>query len=527
MLLISYEFLVFLSLLTVLYYMVPKSLQCWLLLAAGIFFYGCAGWKVMIFLLAAAISTWYFGCRIGRLHEESALYITNGLSGEMKKAYRSEVRKKQWRLLLTGLIIIFGMLGLLKYTDFMLENANALLHLFGSERSFGMMRWMLPLGISYYTFQAAGYLIDVYRKKYPAEQNLGYLALFISFFPQLIQGPISRYDELKDDLFGPHDLDWHRISFAVQRMLWGYFKKLVVADRLAMVVLTISQDTVTWNGSYIWLGMICYTVQIYADFSGGIDIVIGAAGLFGIRLPENFDRPYFSATVAEYWQRWHISLMRWLREYVFYPACVCGPINRLGRWCKIHIGKEAAKRIPLYSATVLVWLIVGVWHGATWGYVAWGMINCCILLISRELEPLQRLFHQVFSVKDKLWFRIFQVLRTLLLLSMVQMLEYYKTLQTTLKMQWNMFTASSLSQFSGGSWRALGLSGAEWIVVFAGIAVMILADLFQCKGSVREQLVKHPYWQRIIFWYVLFASVLIFGAYGQGYDAARFVYNQF
>lgn len=310
-------------------------------------------------------------------------------------------------------------------------------------------------------------------------------------------------------------------------MLWGYFKKLVVADRILPVILAVSQDMETWQGIYVWIGMICYTIQIYADFSGGIDIVIGAAQMFGIRLPENFDRPYFSKTVPEYWRRWHMSLMTWLREYIFYPASVCGPVNRLSRSVRARLGEKAARRVPVYSASLMVWLVVGIWHGATWGYVIWGMIHCGILLASQEFAPVSRRFHQRFHLEGKRWFAALQILRTLFVLSLVQMLEYYRTVPNMLAMQWNMFTASSLGQLWDGRMAGLGLTAADWAVALAGTGLMFFVSLIQGKGSVRVQLAEKPFWQRAGIWYVLLVIVLVFGAYGQGYDASQFVYNQF
>lgn len=528
MFLVSYEFLGFLAMLAVLYYLVPGRFQWCMLLAASYLFYAVSGWKTIGFILITTVSVWWLGKKIGRMHEDCSSYIKHhNLTKEEKKSYRAGVKRRQWRLLLAGLIFNFGILAVLKYTNFALENVNFVLHLFGSGTSLGFVNWLLPLGVSYYTFQSAGYLIDVYRKKYSPESNLGHLALFVSFFPQLIQGPISRFDEMKDQFFTARRADRKNIFFGMQRMLWGYFKKLVVADRLLPVILAVSGDMETWRGIYVWIGMICYTIQIYADFSGGIDIVIGAAQIFGIRLPENFERPYFSRTVPEYWRRWHMSLMTWLREYIFYPASVCRPVNRIGRFARVHMGDGVSKRVPVYCASITVWLVVGIWHGATWGYLIWGLIHCSILLASQEIAPLRRRFHQRYAVDKTLWFTVFQILRTLFILSLVQMLEYYHTAANMLKMQWNMFTASSFSQLFDGRFPELGLTGADWIAALAGTGVMFLVSLAQRKGGVRERIAGQPFWLRALIWYVLFMTVLVFGAYGQGYDSSQFVYNQF
>lgn len=528
MLLVSYEFLAFLAIAVSLYYMIPRRFQWMLLLAASYLFYAASGMKSLLFILVTTLTTWLTALKLQKLQTAENEYMkAHEMSKEEKKAFKVYEKRIRWRWLLVGLFLNFGILAVLKYTNFAILNLNGLLHLFGRAGEYGFVAWMLPLGISYYTFQSMGYLIDVYRKKYKAEQHLGRFALFVSFFPQLIQGPITRFDAVREDLFASRGFNRQTVCFGLQRILWGYFKKLVVADRLVTVVLAISQDSVTYQGIYVLVGMLCYTVQIYADFGGGIDIVIGIAQLFGIRLPENFNRPYFSKTVPEYWRRWHMSLMQWLREYIFYPASVCGPVTRLTKRAKRMFGDSIGKRTPIYAASIIVWLVTGIWHGATWGFVVWGLVNCAVLLISQELTPLRHRFHQRYSVAHKTWFRVFQIGRTLLLLSTIQMLEYYHTVSHTLTMFGNMVMTASLTQLADGRMAGLGLDGWDWAIVAAGMVLMLLVSLVQRSGSVREQIAAKPFWLKAAIWYGLFLVVIIIGAYGQGYDASQFIYNQF
>lgn len=528
MLLVSYEFLAFMAVLAVCYYLIPKRFQWRLLLAASYLFYALSGIKALIFIFTTTVSTWLIAKRIASLQKQAAGYIkSHELSREEKKNYKAKEKKRQWNWLLLGLFLNFGFLAVLKYSNFAIQNVNQMLRLFGSGKSFGFVSFMLPLGISYYTFQSMGYLIDIYRKKYEPEPGLFRFALFVSFFPQLIQGPITRFDEIKKELFTHHSFEWKQVLFGLQRILWGYFKKLVIADRILVVILAISQDSNTYQGIYIFIGMVCYTLQIYADFSGGIDIVIGIAQLFGIRLPENFNRPYFSKTAPEYWRRWHMSLMTWLREYIFYPASICKPVTRLTKRLKKTFGDSVGKRTPVYAASIIVWFVTGIWHGATWGFVAWGMVNCAVLLISQELNPLKARFHERYHVQGKTWFKVFQVGRTLLILSMIQMLEYYHTVSHTLSMLLNMLVTSRFSQLADGRMATLGMDGLDWLVVAAGTLLMFFTSMAQRSGSVREKLYKMPILAQVIVWYALFLSVLVLGAYGHGFDASQFIYNQF
>ncbi len=528
MLLVSYEFLFFLFLSAIVYYLIPKRFQWCLLLLMSYLFYITAGWKSVIFIIITTLSTWWTGMRLSVLTAEGEDHLKACNEDRIqKKEYRLRHKKRMFRLLLAVLLLNFGLLAVLKYTNFAIDNINIGLRLFGRENAYSYVNWILPLGISYYTFQAMGYLIDVYRNKYEAEKNVFHLALFISFFPQLIQGPISQFADMKTEFFRKHSWNKHNIYAGMQRMLWGYMKKLIVADRLSPVITAISQNPDLYRGFYVWIGMISYTIQIYADFSGGIDIVIGAAQLFDIRLPENFERPYFSKSVPEYWRRWHMSLMLWLREYIFYPASVCQPVSRLTGWVKKRFGMGAARRVPVYSASILVWLVVGIWHGATWGYVIWGMIHCVILLISQEMNSWKKRFHQKHQVGAKKWFPVFQIGRTLLILSLVQMLEYYRTVGGMLRMQWSMITELSLSQLQTESFSGLGVSPADWFLVLCGVVLMFGVSLVQRGGSVRRLISEKTVFMQYLIWFGLFLFVLIFGAYGQGYDASQFIYNQF
>ena len=238
----------------------------------------------------------------------------------MKKA-QAKAAARRW--MLAGILFNFGMLAVVKYADFLLGNVNGIIGLFGGgEETVPLPHFLLPMGISFYIFQSMGYLLDVYRNKYQPQRNLGKFALFVSFFPQLIQGPISRYDALAPSLLAEHRWDTTTVAFGLQRMLWGFFKKLVVADRLMAVVRTLSGNPDEYQGVYVLALMAVYAVTLYADFTGGIDVTIGAAQCLGIEVAENFNRPFFSKSTAEYWRRWHITMGSWFRDYIFYPVSI-------------------------------------------------------------------------------------------------------------------------------------------------------------------------------------------------------------
>ncbi len=520
---VSYGFFVFLVCSVIIYYLVPGPVQWPVLLAISVVFYLSNGPKYFIYVIITSVSVWALALAIER--EQSAVRAHTGDSSEEKKRIRSESKKKQKRILLAGVILNVGILVILKYTNFAILNINVLLRMTaGLELNF--TSWLLPLGISYYTLQAVSYIIDVYHGTEEAEKNYFKVLLFTSFFPQVIQGPISRFGELKESLFSSHEWSPERIKSGSERILWGFFKKLVVADRVAPVVSAVSLNPEA-GGIYTFIGMLAYTLELYGDFTGGIDIALGCAELFGVTLPENFDLPFSSGSLAEYWRRWHMSLMKWFREYVFYPVSVCGKPKRLISAVKQRFGKKAGAKIPVWFATALTWLLTGMWHGASWNFIIWGMANCFILLISQELTPLYRNFHKRFAFSESGWYRKFTEVRTLLLVSAVQMFEYYGSCGTAVRTFFGIFTDFRISAFIEGGLSVIGISAADAVILVIAVIIFCIVGSLKKKGPVRKQIASEPGALRAVLWFGLFLCVLIFGVYGIGYDAAGFIYNQF
>jgi alginate O-acetyltransferase complex protein AlgI len=519
----------FILVLFLVYYIMPKKYQWILLLLASYLFYSIAGVKYLIYILATTLSTYFISLRLNQLQTAQASYLKENkesLSREEKKAYKAGMKLRQRRWMVLCLVFNFGILAVIKYADFTLSNINGVLNWVGTK-PLPLIGFILPLGISFYTFQTMGYLIDVYREKYPSERNLFKLALFISFFPQLIQGPISRFDDLKETLFSEHRADITNISFGLQRILWGYFKKLVIADRLLVGVNTIVRNPEEYQGVYVLVGMFFYAITLYADFTGGIDITIGIAQVLGIRVKENFERPYFSKSIAEYWRRWHISLSTWFREYMFYPISVSKTMLDLGKSCKKHVGDWLGRRIAIYIASIIVWFTTGIWHGAAWNFIVWGLLNCLVILVSQECMPLYEKFHARFHVGHTFWYRLFQVGRTFWLMSFLRTLDCYRDVGTTFRMYGTIVTRFNYDELFTGGLMQLGLSIADYLVLIAAVAFMLAVSLLGRSGSVREKLASRPLAVRYATYFILLLVILIFGAYGVGYDANQFIYSQF
>ncbi len=529
MLFTSYRFILFILVLFVVYYIIPKRFQWILLLASSYLFYSFAGFKYLIYILVTTVTTYLVSRRLNLLQTVQALYLKeykSSMDREERKAYKARMKRRQRKWMSLCMVLNFGILAVMKYTDFAISNANGLLKLFHAK-PMSLIGLVLPLGISFYTFQTMGYLIDVYREKYPYERNIARLALFISFFPQLIQGPISRFDDLSKTLYSEHSFCGRNVSFGLQRILWGYFKKLVIADRLLVAVNTIVGNPDQYQGAFVLVGMFFYAITLYADFTGGIDITIGIAEVLGIRMQENFLRPYFSKSIAEYWRRWHISLSSWFREYMFYPISVSKTMLDLSRGCKRRGGDWLGRRISIYIASIIVWFVTGIWHGAAWNFIVWGLGNCLVILVSQECTPLYDRFHAKFHVKQSFWYRLLEVVRTFWLMSFLRTFDCYRDVGTTFRMVGTIFTRGDLKVLLQGGLMQLGLSSADYLVLTLSVLILLTASLFGRSGSVREMLAQKPLPLRYASCFLLMLSILIFGAYGVGYDASQFIYSQF
>ena len=532
MLFTSYEFIAFLLVLFLVYYLIPKRFQWMLLLAGSYLYYFFCGPTYLIFIAVTTVTIWGGGCMMAANEERQKKYLASPrgqeLSKDDKKAYKAAGKKKRKRMMILVLLLNLGILAVLKYTNFTIYNINGLLSVFGNENALPFLDLLLPMGISFYTFQAVGYLVDVYRGTVKAQKNLAKFALFVGFFPQLVQGPISRYDDLAKSLYVEHKFDWQgNVSKGLQRILFGFFKKLVIADRMLIVVNEIINHPDTYSGFYVFLGMIFYAFELYADFTGGIDITIGVAQVLGIEVAENFHRPFFSKSIKEYWRRWHITMGTWFTDYIFYPISVSKAMLKLSKFSRTHLGEALGKRIPVYLSSFVVWFATGIWHGASWNFIVWGLGNFVVIMISQELEPLYRRFHAKVNTDGNTAYKIFTVLRTFLLMSVLRSFDCYRDVPLTFKMVGTIFTTPNVGIVFDGSLLQLGIGVFDYIVLFVGLMILFTVSMLQRTGSVREKIARKPYAVRFALWFALFLLVLLTGAYGVGYDASQFIYNQF
>ena len=511
MLFTSYSFIAFLIILLVVYYLIPQRFRWMLLLLGSGVFYAFSGWNNFVYIGVTILTVWITAMQVDALEKKRKAYVKehkSEITPEEKKVLKKKTKSAQIIWMSACMVINFGILAVFKVLNF----TNGIL---------------LPLGISFYTFTIIGYLIDVYRGVCEPQKNIARLALYTSFFPQLIQGPINRYNDMQDTLFAGRDFDGRRLAFSAERILWGFFKKLVVADRILPAVKAIIGDSATFGGVYVFIGLVFYATQLYADFTGGIDITIGIANAFGIDMKENFIRPFFSKNLAEYWRRWHISLGKWFTDYVFYPISVSGPVLKLSRFSRKCFGDYIGKRMPVYLSSLAVWFLTGIWHGIGWNFIVWGLANGLIIIISQELEPLYKKFHARFDVAGKKPYIIFQILRTLFITSALRMLDLYRDVPKTFSMLGSMVTAPQFGRLFDGSFAGLGLSAYDYAVIIAGVLIMLAVSLLSRDRDIREKIEEKGFAATGIVIAVLLVAVIVFGAYGIGYDSSQFIYNQF
>ena len=527
----SLTFLLFAALTVLVYYLVPSKVQWVVLLVASLAFYASAGVWYLPFILLTVASTYLCAHLMARRARRDDAYLAEhkaDMDKDARKAFKAKGKKARFGILLVALILNFGILGVLKYTGFVMEGIGGIVSLFGGG-SVSVPTLIVPLGISYYMFRSTSYAIDVYRGKTEAATNPARYALFVCFFPSIVQGPISRYGDLAPQLCAPHKASWDNLSQGFLRILWGYFKKLVIADTAMIAVKVIIGAPNEFTGMYVLLAIVLYSAVIYGDFTGGIDVTIGLSRMLGLEVAENFDRPFSSHSTQEYWNRWHITMGSWFTDYVFYPLSICKPMQRLTKWSKAHLGKVVGMRLPVYLATLVTWFLTGLWHGASWNFIVWGVLNGVIILISRELSPLYAKFHKRFpKLGENVIYGGFCAVRTFFLMGSIRILDVYRDVPVTARAFFSMFYdfASWGELFDGRAIGYLDVSVASWVVLIAAVVTVFIVSRMGRERPVAARLSAHPVAYAAVC-AVLVTVIVILGTYGIGYNAGDFIYGQF
>ncbi len=506
----SFPFIAFFLVSLAVYYAVPERLR-WCALFA---------FSALFMLLSSPL--------LPLLYWAAAVLAVNFCARQIAAGRAAGNGRRAKGALAAGILLTVGLLAALKYSGFLAANLNALLALLRVDYRLPIPAPASPPGVSFYTLTAVGYLLDSYWGISPVQPNLLKTALFIGYYPQLISGPITRYRQIEPQLFTPHRFDYVQVCFGLQRMVWGFFKKLVLSARLGILVDTIYAHPERYTGLYIWLAAALFLFQLYTDFSGCMDIVLGASECYGVLLPENFKTPFFSRSVQEYWQRWHITLGAWLRDYILYSLLRSRAWRGLTKWAKAHLGKKAARQLPTYLGTLCVWLLIGLWHGGGWQYIlGMGLWFWLLITLSQLCEPLfkKALAFLKINTAGFAW-HLFQSLRVFALAAVGNMFFRLQGLGAALEtmragLHWNP------EIFTDGSLLSLGLDLKNIWVLLLGLVLLLLVSWLQETKSIRQRLAEQPLPLRWAILLLLCLAVALFGMYGPEFNAATFIYEQF
>lgn len=498
----SLGFVLFVVLAVAGYYLIPRRFQWMWLLGFSYLYYISHGPGLLVYLLFTTATTFLAGWY---------------LDGEERKSRRKA-------MLILTLVLNFGMLGMLKYLNFLIMNAN---RIFGSSWSY--LELALPIGISFYTFQSMGYLMDVYWKRSAAERNPFRFALFVSFFPQILQGPIGRHSRMASQLYKEHSWEWKRAEQGLQRILWGFFKKFVLADTAAPFVNALFDEYQTYPGLAVF-AVLAYSIQLYGDFSGGIDVVIGIGKLFDITMDENFRRPYFARSITDFWHRWHITLGTWMKDYVFYPVSLSRWMNRFGKLAKKKLGRSTGRTLPICLANLIVFFVVGVWHGAAWKFIAYGLYNGGIIAFSGLMAPRYREWKKALRIREKSggW-QVFQILRTFLLVNISWYFDRANTVFQAFSMMKNGVTRwnpAQLLEIPIGAGGTTSYTLYALFILAAGICVLFAVSLAEEKGiDLFGKILAAPAAVRMAVYLMVLFSFPVFGQFPT--STGGFIYAQF
>lgn len=521
-------FLLFLPLAVAAYGALPRRARPWLLLAASYaFFWLLSGWMTA-FILGSTVSVY----GLGRALE--AILARRRQAARQPGARKKEVRRRYQRYLRAvvalGVAVNLGALVALKYAAFLLSGANATLGALGIPAELGPAPSLgLPIGISFYTLQAISYLVDVYRGGVRADHHLGRVALFLCFFPQIMEGPICRYGQTAAALWAGKPLRARSVYQGTLRLLVGMGKKMILADRANALVKTVFDAYGSYDGGVVALAAVLYTFELYCDFSGTMDVALGMGRIFNVEMPENFRQPFFARTASEFWQRWHVTLGSWLRDYVFYPVSLSGPVKRLTGTARRVLGNRLGPVAAGSVALGCVWLANGLWHGAGAQYLFFGFYYFCIILAGGFAEPLaQRLCARAHVDRESAPYRALQHVRTLGIVVVGELIFRAPGLHAGAHMLRSLFGDFSLNALCDGTVLNLGLDKRDFAVLAVGAVALLALGLLREKGIEPLEAV----WRRgaVVRWAaccLALAAVVVLGAYGAGYTPVDPLYAQF
>ncbi|MBR2759590.1 MAG: MBOAT family protein [Solobacterium sp.] len=499
----SLSYLIFFPCVVFLYYITPwQKVRNLLLLAASYYFYMCWDPRFILLMLGCTVITYFDAIFIDIAKREEAAHV------EQEKRHTG----KATLYITVTLVFMFSVLAWFKYANFLTESIVAIASSVGIPISIPKLNVALPVGISFFTFQSLSYDIDVYRGTTKAEKNFLRYALFVSFFPQLVAGPIERSNNLLKQFEDKHAFRSEQVVRGMMLMLWGFFMKIVIADRVAVIVDQVYNYHTAYEGLIPMIATALFAIQIYCDFNGYTTIAIGSAEVMGFHLMKNFEQPYLSTSVAEFWRRWHISLTSWFRDYIYFPLGG----SRCAKWKK-------------YRNIMIVFLISGLWHGANWTYVVWGGLNGAMQVIGDLFRPIRKKITAALKVNpDAFGVQLMKGILTFILVDFAWTFFRAATINEAFAIIRSWFAVFNPWVLFDGTLYTLGLNMTDFWLMVLSILVLLGVDVMHARGiSIRQSLLKQPVLVRWAVYYAAILAILVFGVYGPGYNAANFIYFQF
>ena len=489
MIYVSLNYYLLIIVLLAIYYLIPLKYRWYVLLAGSLGFYFYADSSAFLLFISTLVISYGLSLLIYILKVRDA----------RKDARESHLPKKA--VFFFSILILVLPLLVLKNGNFILTE---LLH---KEK----ISWIVPLGLSFYTLQIISYYVDLYRGKAKLQLNFFKYALYVSFFPQIIQGPIPRYGQLADQLFEGHRFDERKFSKGLQLIIWGFFLKYMIADKAGVIVDTIFGDSATYVGGYVLVGGILYSIQLYTDFMACVTISQGVSGLFGIQLANNFMHPYKAVSIRDFWQRWHISLSTWLRDYIYIPLGG----NRKGTLLK-------------YVNLLITFAVSGIWHGAGYKFLFWGLLHACYQIIGEITAPVREKIYNLLKIPQGTALRKgIQTTLTFLLVMLAWIIFRADTLNQGLSMIYSLFTTYNPWIFFNDALFRLGLSWKECVVLLFSVITLGLISHIQEKVCIRDWILEQHIILRWVIYITAVCVIWVMGTYGFGFNAQEFIYGGF
>ncbi|MCR4924848.1 MAG: MBOAT family protein [Clostridiales bacterium] len=522
---------IFLPIVLIAYGILPKKIRPFVLLGASLALFWFMSEFLVAYFILSTILIYLSALWLDKLKAKQKALSALAESKEEKKAIKKASKNKQLAVVVVCILINIGILAVLKYSPFFLNNLNLIFSLAKSDISIDIPKFLAPIGISFYTLQAVSYIHDVYKEKIEADRNLGRVALFMCFFPIIMEGPICRYSDTAQKLWSGESLKYRNVTFGIQKILFGMMKKMVIADRLNLIVTNIfkNHEALNLDGGIVALGALLYTIELYAEFSGTIDVVIGSGEMFGISIPENFRQPFFAKSISEFWQRWHITLGTWFKDYIFYPVTMSENLKKLTKKARQKLGRHYGPMPATIIAFFCVWFCNGLWHGAGWQYIMFGMYHFVLISIGSLVLPLSNnVLGKLKIDRNKLPYKIFTIVRTFLFVCIGELIFNSSGFYDSISLLKILFTDFSLKTLFNGSIFNLGIDHYDLLILAVTLVIVFIVSFSKEKGkNVREEIAAKPIFVRWPIYIGLIVFIVVFGAYGGSYAPIDPIYANF